>query len=487
MREPSLASRELIRLDGHHIWAALASSPWSFRLSCLYVFFEYVRPQSLYPSLAFAPWSLICILAALLAFVIEGRNTKWPTLPKAALAFFSVVVVLSSLLAYSPADALDPLRAYGNWILAMVLIAGTANTERRWLIFLLLFLLWNFKMSQHGFRSWVSRGLTFSSWGVTGGPGWFQNSGEFALQMGIFAPLALRLLLTLRQSLSPFKKAILIFLPVTAVTSVIASSSRGGLLALVGIALFTVARSRYRVRSFLALGVFGATVWLLVPQQMKDRFSSAGSDTTSLTRLEYWRNGIDMVKAYPALGVGHGSWVSYYRDHYFTQSDPLVRHTERGEVKIEVAHNSFVEVASQLGLLGLSGFLAIIVSIFWVNNKTRRLLARTGKRGAFLRASALALDEGTIAFCIAGFFMSVAFYPFVWFQLAMTVGVHAAASSLLCAGSDSPSLSPTSANRLIALGQGRRQLSRTRRTPQPLPQATQARRASDPDLSSGRA
>lgn len=476
-----------MRLDGHHILAALVTSPWSFRLTCVYVFFEYVRPQSLYPALAFAPWSLISILAALLALVIEGRSTKWPTLPKAALAFFSVVVVLSSLLAYSPTDALDPLRAYGNWILAMILIAGTVNTERRWLIFLLFFLLWNFKMSQHGFRSWVSRGLTFSSWGVTGGPGWFQNSGEFALQMGIMAPLALRLLLSLRQSLSPFKKTILVFLPVSAVTSVVASSSRGGLLALVGIGLYAVIRSRYRIRSFLALGIFSAAVWFLVPQQMKNRFSSAGSDTTSLTRLEYWKNGLEMVKTYPVLGVGHGSWVSYYRDHYFTESDPLVRYTERGDVKIEVAHNSFVEVASQLGLLGLSGFLAIIGSIFWVNNRTRRLLARTGERGAFLRASALALDEGAIAFCIAGFFMSVAFYPFVWFQLAMTIGVHAAASSLLCDGSASCSVAHVSTNRLIGPGQGRRQPSRTRRKLQPLPQPSQAWRASDPDLSDGRA
>jgi hypothetical protein len=44
-----------------------------------------------------------------------------------------------------------------------------------------------------------------------------------------------------------------------------------------------------------------------------------------------------------------------------------------------------------------------------------------------------ALDSGVIGFVVAGFFMAVAFYPFVWFQIGMAAALHAAALRMAAA------------------------------------------------------
>ncbi len=425
-----LATRPMRQLRWRHIWASLLGSPLSFKLVCVYVFFEYVRPQSVYSFLAGPPWAMLSLIGATLAFLMEGRRPSLPTPATVALSAFVVVFVLSSAMADYPAASVNDLKLFGNWLLVIVLITGTVTTERRWFLFLLLFLLFSLKMSQHGFRSWVTRGFAFTGWGVTGGPGWFQNSGEFALQMGIFVPLSTYLYLAIRPQLSRMKRLLFLLLPVSGVASIIASSSRGGLLALAAVAIWAALRSRYRVRATFALVVVAPLIWLVVPQEMKARFTTAGTDATSLSRLTYWKYGMEMAKDHPVLGVGVGNWEPYYRAHYFVAGDTLNRFDEQGKVKIEVAHNSFVEVGSQMGYAGLVAFLAVLISIFMINRRTRALMDRLGERGRLLALSARALDDGVVAFCIAGFFMSVALYPFVWFQLAMSAGVYAAARGL---------------------------------------------------------
>ncbi|WP_331047720.1 O-antigen ligase family protein [Gemmatimonas sp.] len=371
------------------------------------------------------------LAGAVLAFLMEGRRPALPTPATVALLGFTVVFLMSSLFAERASESVNDIKLFANWLLVIVLITGTVTTERRWFLFLVLFLLFSLKMSQHGFRSWVTRGFAFTGWGVTGGPGWFQNSGEFALQMGIFVPLSTYLYLAIRPQLSRLKRLLMLMLPISGVASIIASSSRGGLLALAAVAIWAALRSRYRFRASFALVVVAPLIWLIVPAEMKARFTTAGTDATSLSRLTYWKYGMEMAKDHPVLGVGVGNWESYYRAHYFVAGDTLNRFDETGKVKIEVAHNSFVEVGSQMGYAGLLAFVSVLISIFIINRRTRVLLERLSDRGRLLSLSARALDDGVVAFCIAGFFMSVALYPFVWFQLAMSAGVHAAARNLV--------------------------------------------------------
>lgn len=392
--------------------------------------FEYVRPQSIYPIIAGPPWALLSILATLAAVIVEGRRPRIPTPLAATLVFFTVVMIASRITAIYPDAATAELKLFGNWLLLVVLISCVVDNERKWFLFLMAFLLFSLKMSQHGFISWIGRGFAFTSWGVTGAPGWFQNSGEFALQMGIFVSLAVSTYFALRAYMPRWLRAAWFFLPISAIGSIIASSSRGGLLALIVIAVMSVLRTRYRVRALVSLAVGLPVLWITVPPEFKLRFTTAGTDATSQARLRFWSNGMEMARMYPALGVGPGNWLPYYRDNYIVPGDSLNRFDERGQLMIQPAHNSFVEVVSQLGYTGLFAFVSVILAVFVVNWRTRRLVTGLGPSGDLIRLTSSSLDDGVVVFCVAGFFMSVAMYPFLWVQVALSAAAHTAARNL---------------------------------------------------------
>src|SRR5690606_37783463 len=102
----------------------------------------------------------------------------------------------------------------------------------RFFIFILLFLLDSYKLSFHGAKTWVLRGFSFTDWGITGPPGFFQNSGELAIEMLMLFPLSYGVLELVSPFMRRYQKIILLSVPVTAVMTIVAASSRGGQIAL---------------------------------------------------------------------------------------------------------------------------------------------------------------------------------------------------------------------------------------------------------------
>lgn len=405
------------------IWRDFWSQPWSFKFTCIYVFLEYVRPQQVYTTLALLPWSRVTIAAAVICFVLEGRRLRSKTVANGLLVALAGVVLLSSIAAYSPETAFDRMIFFANWLIAFFLIANTTTDEKKFFLFIVLFLLWSTKMSQFAARSFLTGG------GSSGGaPGWFQNSGEFALQMCIFVPLSLYFIVGLWPRLNKMQACVLSLLPLSGILGIVNSGSRGGVLGLACVCLWMLMQTKHKFRGFVVLAVLLPVIWVILPQYQKDRFQTAGKDETSVTRITYWKRGLEMASANPILGVGYENWVPYYRDHYPPQPGEIVRYAAPGEIVIEVSHNSFIEVVSQLGFSGLLLFVALIVSVWYINWRTRRLLEPLGSSGRFLYQMSYGLDAGVVGFIVAGFFMAVAFNPFIWFQLAMTAALSATAS-----------------------------------------------------------
>lgn len=405
---------------------AFLSQPWSFKLTCIYVFFEYVRPQQVYESLQILPWAQISIVGAILAFFAERRALSSRTIANALMVCMAVLVVLSSILAYSPSDSFARLNIFGNWLVAFFLISNTVTDQRKFFLFVVLFLLWSTKMSQFAARSFI-----FGGGSAGGAPGWFQNTGEFALQMCIYVPLSFYFVVGLYPVLSRFQLLLLSLLPVCGILGIMNSSSRGGVLGLACVGLWILFRSRHKVRGLLVLGLLVPAVWVTIPEAQRERFKTAGEDETSVSRIAYWKAGFEMAQSHPILGVGYENWVPYYHDHYFGRDGAPVRWSAPGQPIIEVSHNSFIEVWSQLGYTGLGLFAGILGAIWYLNCQSRRLLKQLGERGRFLSQLSHGLDAGVLGFIVAGFFMAVAFNPFVWFQLAMTASLNVSARRLL--------------------------------------------------------
>lgn len=303
---------EIFRIKPLAIWAFLRAQPISFWLVNFYVFLEYVRPQTVWPSLAFLPWAQLALLGSIAALLIEGGRLRLHPPIGALILVFAAIVVVSSVFAYRPAVAYDKWILFFSWVLVYLLITNTMTTERRFFIFTLAFLLYSFKMSQHGFRTWISHGFGFSSWGVTGAPGWFHNSGEFGIQMCVFLPLSIEFILAMRPHWGKWTRWFFYLFPITAVGSIVASSSRGALVGAGAVAIWWIARSKHRVRALTAMVLLAAATWFVVPPEQKARFSTMGDDDTSLSRIDRWEAGIEMANGHPLFGIGYNNWIVYY-------------------------------------------------------------------------------------------------------------------------------------------------------------------------------
>jgi O-antigen ligase len=404
-------ARSLYTLRVHSIWRFLTTQPASYWLICIYLFFEYVRPQSIYAAIDLLPWATLSIVLCLGAFMLEGRSWRFTTPADWGLAGFSLVVLLTSAAAYFPATSFAALPLFFSWVVIYVLISGVVVTEQRFLVFILSFLLYNLKMSLHATRSWASIGFAFRDWGVTGAPGWFHNSGEFGIEMAVFFPISLCFAVALRRYFSRGKLALLLFLPATAVIGMLASSSRGALLGGGAVMFWFLMKSRHRVRTLIATAVIVVAAIGLLPEQQKERLTSMGTDATSVSRLTYWKDGITITNEHPILGIGYGNWADYYRKFV----------NPRGQLP----HNIFVQAGSELGYTGLLVFGVLIFYTFVINARTRKL-ARELPEGAFLFGMANGLDGALVGYLVSGFFVTVLYYPFFWINLALTVALHKA-------------------------------------------------------------
>jgi putative inorganic carbon (HCO3(-)) transporter len=389
------------------IWRALRRESAAFWGLNAYLFVEYVRPQSVWPAIDILPWGQLALAFTVWATLTEPRVRRGFVVIDALLILFSAVVLGSLVVAHDPAFGVGRLEIFVNWLVLYYLICRLVNTEVRLFMFIGAFCLWSLKMSQFGTRAFISTGFSFRNWGTGGGPGWFQNSGEFAIQMCVFLGMTLPLILALRGKWPKWKTYLLLaLLPGTALISVIASSSRGGQLGAAVVLMFLAAHTRHRVRAAAWAAILLPLLWMIVPAEQKARFSEMGDDQTSQTRLTYWKDGLDIMHDHPVLGVGYANWLPYYQRYY----NPVG----------QVPHNIFIEAGAELGYVGLTAFLLLIGATFAVNSRTRRLARRLPRWGLFYRSLSIGLDSALVGYLVTGFFVTVLYYPFFWVNLSLS-------------------------------------------------------------------
>ena len=412
--EPALALYSLRIAD---LWRFVKKQPISFWLLNGYLFFEYVRPQSIYTALSVLPWAQICIYAAAVTAFMKGEFSRKYGTADLLMGVFTAIILIGCLTAYSPSRAFERLPIWLSWLLIYLIYTAVVNTEQRMLVVLTGFILYNFKMSLHGTRSWAQIGFGFRDWGVTGAPGWFQNSGEFGIEMAIFLSISGYFFFALRSHWPKWKQLAMLFVPVTAVIGGIGSSSRGALIGFAAVAAWMLMWSKYRIMSIVAAVILTFGVIFLVPPESKARWTEIGSDSSSVTRLTYWRHGRQIMREHPVFGIGFENWLPYYRANY----------NPRGQV----SHNPFIQAGSELGFPGLLTYTLMIVITMKYNIDTRKRAKKLGESGRFLYWMGHGMDGALMGYLASGFFVTVLYYPFFWINLAMTVSLNNIARSRL--------------------------------------------------------
>jgi O-antigen ligase len=400
---------ELLALRPRAVWDAFRSEHFAFIAISIYLVLEYVKPDQAYPIFGILPFVRLSLMAAIVGYVLD-KQTKFAHSPlNTLLLVFLVHCVVSAIYAYDRDYSFEKLNVITLWVMIYFLITGIVSTERRLFIFVLAYFLANLKMSQFGFFSWVKRGFSFASWGVTGA-GWFKNSGELGMEMTMFFAFTVCMALFLRKYWKGWVKWLMYFLPVSAIGCVLASSSRGAIVGCIAVVFYLSMFSNKRFRAWIGSAIFLALAYLVMPAQFMARFQTVGTDATSLSRISYWEKAQAMMDAHPYLGVGYYNWVPYYRDHYF---DPTLYW------RVEEAHNTFLQMGAELGYLGLGLFVIMVLCSFWINWRSERMCRREGFE--FLRAFALGMNAAGMGMVFASLFLTSFFMPNYWIHFAFTV------------------------------------------------------------------
>jgi len=370
--------------------------------------FEYNRLQQTLTFLEALPVGQLTILACLGATLLEGTKPRRIYARDVFVGGFFRWVVVSGFLALGPDLAWREWTTVASWVFMYYLVTRVVVTPHNLLLFWLAFFLVHLKMSQGGARTFVARGFTFADWGVSGGGVWFSNSGEFAMEMAATVGMSLCFLLALRGRMSKRRLNFLIALVTgTALISVIASSSRGGQIAVaIMLVLLYLLTAKVRPRT-IVIGVATTVIgWNLVPAEQKARFQTMGDDRTSTLRLFAWEEAWKTTLEHPVTGIGYNNWTDYFG------------YGENREI-----HNTVLEATTELGFPGALFFLCAVGTTFVINARTRRRARRHGEWAAVYRGMAIGLDMGMVGLFIAAQFMSVLFWPSFWMGFALTVSL----------------------------------------------------------------
>lgn len=211
------------------------------------------------------------------------------------------------------------------------------------------------------------------------------------------------------------------------VYAVVESGSRGAFLGLIAVGIYLLFGFRMlpkKIRLGLA-GTMLAGLLVLGSTDYWERMASILEPTEDTNwnyetgRRQVWKRGIGYMMSNPVLGVGAGN---FEKAEGFLAEEASRQQFGRGW-KWSAAHNSFVEIGAETGVVGLVAFLALI----WISIKEmRKISARTRdgpRRVADQAGMAQALVGSMVGFCVAGFFLSQAFSTYLYTILALMAGM----------------------------------------------------------------
>ncbi len=254
--------------------------------------------------------------------------------------------------------------------------------------------------------------------GPTGDPNYY------AQMMLVLVPMALDRLWSERQAVLRILAAWA--LGVCTLT-VLLTYSRGGFIALMVVIIASlVTFYRGQIRYVLAVAVVGLLVINVLPSQFKDRISTlaqilpgftntTGSVDSSIRgRTSEMIVAVQMFADHPLLGVGVGNYPPLYQK--YAQKLGMEFRSE-----IRQAHDLYLEVASETGLLGLFSFLLMLWGISKSIWDAQRSLAKKGLTS--LSHMVAAYGFGFLGYLVAALFIHNAYPRIFWVIVGVALSI----------------------------------------------------------------
>jgi O-antigen ligase len=202
------------------------------------------------------------------------------------------------------------------------------------------------------------------------------------------------------------------------VVGLLATQSRGGLIAAVATVVAAVAfmtGQRGKVLLVAATVVAMGVLYLAVNPAPLDRVSGATDEGNG--RAELWGVALDITADHPVGGVGLENFV-VYAPRYVDRQGPL-HFAELIAERPHVVHNTYLEVAVETGIVGVLLFGAVIVTCIRAAWTAARIFERSGRREMARLSRGVLL--ATIAVMTGGFFLSFSYRGSFWMFMTLCV------------------------------------------------------------------
>lgn len=378
----------------------------------------YALPQVLFPALE--PLRIGVLTAALAGAGLLGRWVLGGPLPTGGGLRTLGLLAFVVLAALSPTWSLDPETS--RWAsgeamkMALIYVAAASllTTPER-----IRFVAWAVALSAcipayHGLQNYLN-GTDLLEGYRTRWEGSFYDPNRLAMALVISVLLLLGLRSRLR---NPFARIFALALVGLQVATIVVTYSRGAVLGLgLGLLTLVLASGRNRARSMALVAVVALGVGILAPDRFWNRTETIVSyeeDASAMGRIHAWQTAENIILRRPLTGVGAAAFISAWASYAPGEAGPTPY----------VAHNLFLEVAAELGLIALLGFCVLI---FACSRGLLQVTRRGRQAGVPEEAKALfaAIAGYLVCQMFAGFMLS--FFLFLILGMATAVERYARA------------------------------------------------------------
>jgi len=378
----------------------------------VFVIIHYIQPAELVPSLAPLRPELVYGVLLLGSVVLHSNATpaRKPSNNILGGAVFLVVVAACSVpFSVWKGDALSHTIILVKLVTLLFLLGRVIDTSdrlRRMLWVIIALLGW---FSATSLISYLQGGFIVRM-GIERSVGITSIGGDPNALAGLIASLLPFGIAGLRCSRGFLARLAIFSMLGVALAAVVVTGSRAGMVGLLALTAYYIIHARHRIALLVCSLILAAAVWSAMPAQYQQRYLTTVEyaegnqlDASNQLRIQIWKAGWKMFLDYPVLGVGAGQFPTAYGSLKYSG----VAHGPWMQ-----PHSLFIQVASELGLVGLIAFGYFVIQIVTSNRALLRLPQENMSEGN--REVAIAC-EGMLVVALAVSCFGHTFYSQYWY------------------------------------------------------------------------
>lgn len=368
----------------------------------LYFVFLLIRPQEAFPALSGASLGPPLLVAAAAHWVFSGKDFRAPQLR--LMIFFYLATLLSLVVAGASGMLGDWYFNFGKTLAFFLFLSNVSSSVHRLRFFLFTLLGCSVLIALHGIHQHYNGGI-----GITGieaehgritWVGFYQDPNDLGVLLVCALPIAVYFVFH-----NPVGSRWLALPSIPALLyAIYLTDSRGALVATMALGGIAGLQKLGVIRTML-LGL----PLLLAVLSLDTRLDTISvQESSAQGRVYAWYAGFLMFFDSPLTGVGAQQFTAY---HGLT------------------AHNAFVLVLAETGLIGYLLYLTLLISTvsicYWLARQKKRISDDEEARQLCDLGSLLTLV--LLSWTISAFFLSITYYWTIYTILALCAGLYTAA------------------------------------------------------------